>query len=110
MTDISLTYYSHAAPEITEHDLVGLLRNAREHNAACGITGMLAFSRGRFIQTLEGSPEHVHEVMEAIAQDPRHYDVNVIEPKEITHRQYAGWSMGFSDSRFQAWRIRRNAR
>ena len=53
-TLVSLVYMSVAADELTDAELVGLLRDARLKNGALGVSGLLVAKGGRFMQVLEG--------------------------------------------------------
>lgn len=72
-----------------------ILRASRAHNAGMGVTGMLLYSNGVFVQVLEGEEAAVGKLLDKIQRDPRHADMHVLEKKEIQRRQYAEWSMGF---------------
>ena len=49
-----LVYISAANHEFTEKELHELLSKARKNNESYGITGMLLYHQGSFIQALEG--------------------------------------------------------
>ncbi len=51
---IYLVYVSSATKLFSEAELVELLRQARARNSHSGITGMLLYSNGNFIQVIEG--------------------------------------------------------
>ena len=51
---ISIAYSSSAAVPFSEGDLLELLTRSRENNTAKGITGLLLFKEGKFLQVLEG--------------------------------------------------------
>ena len=65
----SITYQSRATFRPTAADLHELAWKARERNHALGLTGMLLYDRGRFFQTLEGSPESLKPLWESISKD-----------------------------------------
>jgi hypothetical protein len=90
-----LVYTSHATHPFSEPDLIGLLKECREFNRKNGITGMLLYIQGKFIQVLEGQKEVVIRLFEGIAQDPRHQRVAVIIEGESCERIFKDWSMGF---------------
>ena len=92
---ISVTYLSSAIEVWTDDELVDLLRQARSHNARRDITGVLLYSGGNFIQTLEGPEDSVDEVMAKVVEDPRHAGVLVVDRAGIDERAFAGWTMGF---------------
>lgn len=92
---ISTTYFSSATGPWSTEELEELLKLCRTNNAEARITGVLLYSDGNFIQTLEGPVEAVDRVMEMVGKDPRHNNVHVHRRAEITERDFSGWSMGF---------------
>lgn len=92
-----LVYVSAAVGSPTRADLLALLAKAREKNHRLGITGLLLFKDGDFIQLLEGERPAVREVFDAIQADPRHSGVIVLLEGEAEGRLFADWSMGFRD-------------
>jgi len=92
---IQLTYISTATRPMTANDLMDILRSARAHNANNGVTGMLLYSNGTFVQVLEGEERILDELLSVITRDPRHTALHVVEKKKIEAREYAEWSMGF---------------
>lgn len=87
-------YCSRAATGVDGEELSLLLRQCRSHNGEAGITGMLCFSEGLFIQVLEGGRSAVNQLYQRILADPRHHDVVLLVYDEISQRRFAGWTMG----------------
>ncbi len=71
-----------------------ILAQSRAHNPALGITGILVYSEGIFLQALEGGRKQVSDLYSHIIKDPRHTDVVLLHYEEITERRYGGWTMG----------------
>ena len=71
-----------------------ILREGRVHNSACGITGILCYGDGVFLQCIEGGRMEVSELFATIQKDPRHKDVALLHYEEIFERRFGGWSMG----------------
>ncbi len=71
-----------------------ILAQSREHNPALGITGILVYSEGIFLQALEGGRKQISELYSHIIKDSRHTDVVLLHYEEITERRYGGWTMG----------------
>jgi hypothetical protein len=92
---ISLTYMSTAVKPFDDHDLRRLLDASRARNHAAGLTGMLLYVGGHFIQTLEGPPDVADETFARIEQDPRHRDLIIALRDQIESRTFPDWSMGF---------------
>jgi blue light- and temperature-responsive anti-repressor len=79
-----------------EAELEGILAHARRGNAALGVSGALLFSEDCFAQALEGPPEAVEAVFEAIQRDPRHAEVVVLEAAPVPAREFGAWSMAYA--------------
>lgn len=90
-----LVYASRAARPFTDEDLAELLRRSRAKNDRLGVTGMLLYHDGSFIQALEGEREAVEALYERIAADPRHDDALLLHRGEQEGRSFEGWSMGY---------------
>ena len=73
---------------------VDILRQSKGHNPALGVTGLLCYSGGIFIQALEGGRSAVNALYLKIARDPRHHDLVLLSYEEIHERRFAGWAMG----------------
>lgn len=92
-----LAYASVAARPSARPDLVALLRQSRVNNAERGVTGMLLYRDGRFLQLLEGAQADVRALYATIAADPRHRDVTTIAERHRLLRQFPSWTMAFRD-------------
>lgn len=82
-------------------DLVGdaaqlstILESSVRHNQTDGLTGMLLYSGGNFLQVLEGPPESVQSTYNRICRDPRHKNCLVLLEQDVPERQFSRWSMG----------------
>ena len=96
MSIIQLLYVSRATVPMTETDLVDIVDRSCRKNARLGITGLLLYGRGNFIQVLEGEATRVDELMEVIKQDPRHKDVEILQNAPIRARLFKQWGMGLA--------------
>lgn len=92
---LSLTYASSADELLDASQLLEMLEAIRPKNQALGLTGMLLYSGGNIIQTLEGPDEAVDSTFEVILRDPRHRGVLTVLREPISERAFADWSMGF---------------
>ncbi len=92
---ISLTYMSSAVVPFGDDDLAELLLTCREKNHAAGLTGVMLYAGGHFIQTLEGPSDVVDATVARIQQDTRHRNLDFVLREEIATRKYPDWSMGF---------------
>lgn len=92
---ISSIYISQAVGEPSEDDLFDLLEQSRRNNVKKGLTGMLMYGGGTYLQCLEGEPAVVDELLKTIDADPRHTAVKILRRATIASRQFSDWSMGF---------------
>ncbi|EIC21424.1 phosphate-starvation-inducible PsiE family protein [Thiorhodovibrio frisius] len=106
---IQLVYISAATAPMSKQDLKDLLQYCRQHNPQIGVTGMLFYGNGTFLQVLEGEEQVIDELLDTIEQDPRHTGLQVIQRKAITEREYADWSMGFQQVSERALRAAASA-
>ena len=94
---VRLMYASRAAASVDQEELVAILRKSKANNPALGVTGVLCFSEGVFLQVLEGGRSAVNRLYNRIASDSRHSQVELLSYAEIGERRFAGWSMGQVD-------------
>lgn len=90
-----LVYLSSAVKLFSKDELLDLLSKAREKNARLGITGMLLYKGGDFLQLLEGKEGLVRDMLETIRQDARHKGVIVLFEEQVSARLFEDWPMGF---------------
>ncbi len=95
MQTIRLIYASVAEPDLDYEDLTSLLRRANDHNTARGITGILCYGNGEFLQALEGEREAVNKLYNSLVRDSRHHDCQVLRCEDIDARYFSDWSMMF---------------
>jgi hypothetical protein len=75
--------------------LDSILAVSVRNNVPAGITGMLLYAGGTFMQVLEGEEEAVNATHERIERDSRHMGIIVLEHAPIESRSFARWSMGY---------------
>jgi hypothetical protein len=92
---IQISYLSQASAPMSADQLIALLMQCRTNNAERGLTGMLLYGNGTFLQVLEGEDAVVDRLVDTIAADPRHVGMRLLGRRTIERRQYADWSMGF---------------
>jgi hypothetical protein len=90
-----LVYSSEATPGLAPAELEGMLAESRIRNAKHGITGVLVFVDGAFLQVLEGEKNDVLDLMSRIDRDPRHRAVKVFYEQEVEERAFESWSMAY---------------
>jgi hypothetical protein len=91
---VRLMYASRAVPAVDQDELNAILRKSKADNPGEGITGVLCYSGGIFLQVLEGGRSQVNRLYGRIVADPRHTDVELLLYEEITERRFASWTMG----------------
>jgi hypothetical protein len=91
---VRLMYVSRAAGAVDDDGLTAILRQCKTENPALGITGVLCYSGGVFLQVLEGGRSPVNRLYNRIVRDTRHSDVELLCYEEIGERRFASWSMG----------------
>ena len=79
-----------ASPEAIDKILI----QARNHNPGSGITGILCYGGGIFLQAIEGGRGPVNQLYGLIQKDPRHEQVELLYYEEISERRFGGWTMG----------------
>ena len=92
-----LVYVSSAVRPFSPTELVDLLTNCHENNAALGITGMLLYKDGNFMQVLEGEEAVVRMLYAKVGRDSRHRGLLTLLEGPRAERQFPDWSMGFRD-------------
>lgn len=90
---LTILYVSAAKRLLSDEALAALLAAAREHNARHGITGLLLYSDGNFMQLLEGPATAVSALYGRIQQDARHHMVTTVLEESGLPREFSDWSM-----------------
>jgi hypothetical protein len=92
---IQLIYLSKGASDFSSNELSGILTSARLKNELLGVTGMLLYHEGSFLQILEGEESVVDGLYKRITKDTRHHACNVLMRSYIDRRSFGEWRMGF---------------
>lgn len=90
-------YVSIAKAPFTDQELIDLLEHSRANNEKVGVTGMLLYKDGNFMQVLEGEEHAVRTLTEKIGRDPRHHKMIMLLEGSAESREFAGWWMGFNN-------------
>ena len=90
---VRLLYASRAVDTSTEA-IDAILTQSRQSNPTCGITGILCYGGGIFLQAIEGGRMAVSDLFGHIQKDKRHKDVVLLHYEEISERRFGGWTMG----------------
>jgi hypothetical protein len=96
-TLVSAVYISSACGDMTDQQLADLLEISRENNKKRGITGMLLYRGGDFMQVIEGPAANIEHLLKALAADKRHRGMLILKKGVIPERQFGDWQMAFRD-------------
>jgi Sensors of blue-light using FAD len=86
--------YASRAVDTQPEAIDGILAKSRQFNPSSGITGILCYGGGIFLQAIEGGRNAVSELYGHIQRDARHKDVVLLHYEEIAERRFSGWTMG----------------
>jgi len=90
--------YASRAVDAQPETIESILSQSRQFNPTCGITGILCYGGGIFLQAIEGGRSAISELYGHIQKDERHKDVVLLHYEEITERRFGGWTMGQVDT------------
>ncbi len=79
-------------PEKAELVLQEICQAALKRNAENGISGLLAYDCGHFVQVLEGERSVITETLIRISQDPRHTQFKLCVLEEVNARAFEDWA------------------
>lgn len=86
--------YASRAVDTRPEAIESILHQSRDHNPSTGVTGVLCYGGGIFLQAIEGGRMAISELYGHIQRDIRHKDVVLLNYEEISERRFAGWTMG----------------
>ena len=92
----AIAYVSAASWNLLDEQLERIVSESRRLNALNGITGVLLYCDGNFMQYLEGEEQAVLETFVRIRASESHYQLNELMNQPILEREFSDWSMGFS--------------
>jgi Sensors of blue-light using FAD len=90
---IHAIYVSSAPPDLSEHDTVKFLNEARRANRRHDVSGLMLYTGGSFLIVLEGEPARVDTACAEIFADDR--EKRMILRERIDEREFPEWTMGF---------------
>ena len=93
----NLFYCSLAKEDISEDDILDILKCSRRNNEMIEITGILVYWKktNQFLQLLEGEENVILNLYNKICIDKRHSLSRVIYQENILERGFKGWTMAF---------------
>lgn len=92
-----IVYTSAETRKMRPQDLTALLKEARTNNERLGVTGLLLYRKGTFIQVLEGERMNVKDLYDRIVRDERHQGVSQLKAGPVDEREFGEWAMGFRE-------------
>ena len=90
-----IIYVSAALAPFTLQQLEELLAFSRRRNHSEGLSGLLLYEDGSFLQVLEGPEGAVRRTFQRIERDPRHHRVTRVFGDHRSARMFPEWSMGY---------------
>lgn len=91
----TIIYVSTANRLLSQEELIALLQKSQNNNKKCGITGLLLYHSGNFIQAMEGNDKEVKALYEIVRRDKAHRDIITLIDEAIPERNFSEWAMGF---------------
>ncbi len=92
-----IVYTSTAAESFGRAELMDLLKGSVQRNTQAGITGLLLYKDGTFMQALEGEEAAVNTLFAKICHDPRHHHIIPLIQEPIQQRYFPNSAMAFRD-------------
>jgi Sensors of blue-light using FAD len=90
-----LMYISSSPRALPDDQIEALLEQSSRNNAAAGITGLLIYIDGHFLQYIEGRKAAVLALATRIEADRRHNGVIRLLEGPCDRRAFSDWSMGY---------------
>lgn len=73
--------------------IADVIARSTANNQLAGVSGLLLFQRGWFLQVLEGPLEVVDDTFDRIRRDLRHTDIRTVADLPIAARAFGDWTM-----------------
>lgn len=99
----SIAYVSSAVRLLDLEEISHLLARARQRNSEYGVTGVLLYIGGNFMQYIEGPCDSLDVIYGIILQDELHTGIIQISREAIEERQFGEWSMAFQTREFEGY-------
>jgi hypothetical protein len=94
---LEVIYVSNAAPSLSDDDIREIVESSYRRNVLRNITGIMLYSRRRFLQVLEGEESVVEHTLARSLEDARHHGIQILAKSAIAERIFIGWSIGIRD-------------
>ena len=93
----AVAYVSTSSIPMDSKSVESMLEVFRSSNRAAGITGVLLYCNGSYMQYLEGPREAVNAIYRRVALDQRHHGVVELLNGPVEAREFGEWDMGYSE-------------
>lgn len=80
-----------------KEDIENILNKASSYNNLNGLSGILLYHSGLFLQLLEGEAAEVDQLFSKIFKDPRHNNLTVLFDIEGKERLFTQWNMAYKE-------------
>ena len=97
MSLYTIVYVSIATQEMSAEDLKKIFKAGRANNEKAGITGMLLYRDGFFLQVIEGEEAQVDALYKKVIEDSRHTNHLLIYKRPIEKRAFSEHLLSASD-------------
>lgn len=91
----SLIYVSRATIGIGARDMIEILEKSTDLNRIDGVSGMLLFCEGEFMQCIEGEVGGVERTYARIQASKKHHSIVELLRLPVTKLQFSGWDWAF---------------
>ncbi|MDC7998633.1 BLUF domain-containing protein [Gilvibacter sediminis] len=92
----TICYVSTAVSTITQNNVHDVFEGIVDNNLSLGITGVLLYSHGNFMQILEGPSDALKPLYDSIKRDPRHHHIIEIMNQPAEERMFENYLTGFT--------------
>lgn len=86
-------YISHAVTPFSRDDLAALALLGQRENARRGITGILVYTDGHFLQMIEGPQNDIGQLKTNLQRDRRHDNITELIDEPVERRLFDGWTL-----------------
>lgn len=92
-----VAYISLESRRLEREEIFEIARISRIKNDLRGITGVLMFHDGLFLQVLEGPDPDIEQLLARLRMDGRHREVRILLDELTSERHFPDWSMALVD-------------
>lgn len=79
--------------EEINRDLLDICESAKRNSPILGITSVLFYHHGKFLQLLEGEEDALNRLMAKLKKDSRHTKIRILVDEPIMHHGFKDWHM-----------------